>query len=167
MKVTVLNASFLGPDAMRNYVSDAVRIVHDTFDRAMARRCLGEVHELLVLWSILRWESRRGRLMLQKLLGPSLHDFEDDLDNRLEDVTAKVLMSVMDFKYVCALLTRAEECAQELGHSYVGTEHFIFALAISPDPIVHDLFAKYGINRDRLALAYSELGNCNDSECMS
>ena len=51
---------------------------------------------------------------------------------------------------VKSVLTDAFRVAQELGHSYVGPEHLLIALAAEDDGMAHDVLAKYGLTPESL-----------------
>lgn len=51
---------------------------------------------------------------------------------------------------VKSVLTDAYRVAQELGHSYVGPEHLLIALAAEDDGMAHDVLAKYGLSPESL-----------------
>lgn len=51
---------------------------------------------------------------------------------------------------VKSVLTDAYRVAQELGHSYVGPEHLLIALAGEHDGMAHEVLAKYGLTPESL-----------------
>lgn len=51
---------------------------------------------------------------------------------------------------VKSVLTDAYRTAQELGHSYVGPEHLLVALAAEQDGLAHDVLEKYGLTPENL-----------------
>lgn len=51
---------------------------------------------------------------------------------------------------VKSVLTSAYRVAQELGHSYVGPEHLLIALAGEEDGLAHDVLSKYGLSPESL-----------------
>lgn len=51
---------------------------------------------------------------------------------------------------VKSVLTDAYRTAQELGHSYVGPEHLLIALANEEDGLAHDVLEKYGLTPESL-----------------
>lgn len=51
---------------------------------------------------------------------------------------------------VKSVLTDAFQVAQSLGHSYVGPEHLMIALASEEDGLAHDVLSKYGLTPESL-----------------
>ncbi|MFZ1360470.1 MAG: AAA family ATPase [Candidatus Saccharimonadales bacterium] len=51
---------------------------------------------------------------------------------------------------VKSVLTDAYRTAQEMGHSYVGPEHLLIALANEEDGLAHDVLEKYGLTPESL-----------------
>lgn len=51
---------------------------------------------------------------------------------------------------VKSVLTEAFRIAQELGHSYVGPEHLLIALAAEDEGMAHDVLEKYGLTPESL-----------------
>lgn len=51
---------------------------------------------------------------------------------------------------VKSVLTNAFRIAQELGHSYIGPEHLVIALAAEDEGMAHDVLTKYGLTPESL-----------------
>lgn len=58
---------------------------------------------------------------------------------------------------VKSVLTDAYRVAQELGHSYVGPEHLLIALASEEDSFAQDVLAKYGLTPESLRAKTSKV----------
>ena len=121
----------------------------------------------LLLWTFVRWE-RRFPLTLLEEMGVDLWALTRDVDGLLEgkriqasqqhnaDKTdarsaadpATLLRDLTNF-----WLRRAEDEARRFGHGFLGAEHLLLALAASGDPALSSLFAKYGIDYERLKAA--------------
>lgn len=51
---------------------------------------------------------------------------------------------------VKSVLQGAYQISRELGHSYIGPEHLLIALAVEPDGMAHEVLEKYGLSPESL-----------------
>ena len=51
---------------------------------------------------------------------------------------------------VKSVLQNAYQISRELGHSYIGPEHLLIALAVEPDGMAHEVLEKYGLSPESL-----------------
>jgi ATP-dependent Clp protease ATP-binding subunit ClpA len=123
---------------------------------------------LLVLWSLLLWERKVGRVALEKV-GIDPFELARSIDHLLTekadehpvafDPQRRILFLVKtgaayhrwDFEAVVEpLLQYAEHEALELGHNYVGSEHLVLAMARGFDPQLLALLQQNGVSHERL-----------------
>ena len=119
---------------------------------------------MLLLWTLIRWELRFPLTVLEEM-GVDIWAFTQDVDQLIENekirksgekspATAKgpndpnpdILLRDLTNLW----LERAEDEARSLGHDFVGAEHLLLALAAGADPSWSPLFARYGIDHERL-----------------
>ncbi|MGA2060474.1 MAG: Clp protease N-terminal domain-containing protein [Thermoguttaceae bacterium] len=119
---------------------------------------------MLLLWTLIRWE-RRFPLTAMEGMGVDIWAFTRDVDQLLEnektqksgensqapakgpnDLNPLVLLQELTNRW----LQRAEDEARNLGHAFLGAEHLLLALAAGADPSWSPLFARYGIDHERL-----------------
>jgi ATP-dependent Clp protease ATP-binding subunit ClpA len=120
---------------------------------------------ILVLWSLVLWEGKLGRIALEKI-GLDLFELAHRLDGLLTerarehpvayDHKQRLLVLVntgepyqpWDFAAILEpLLQQAEHEARELGHDYVGSEHLVLAICASAGSPLSDLLQQYGMSR--------------------
>lgn len=126
---------------------------------------------MLVLWSLLSWERKVGRVALEEI-GVDTFDLARDLDYIL---TEKKLAQPVEYdKARCSLilvstgepyeqlhfetllepmLQQAELEAKLLGHNYIGTEHLLLAITRTTDAPLSTLLQRYNINHERVKTA--------------
>jgi ATP-dependent Clp protease ATP-binding subunit ClpA len=123
---------------------------------------------LLVLWSLLLWERKVGRVALERL-GVDPFELAREVDQYLSekgdehpvafDPTRRIPCMVKtgaayepwDFQaLVEPLLQQAEHEALELGHDYIGSEHLVLAMARGTDQQLSALFQKNSVSHERL-----------------
>jgi hypothetical protein len=119
---------------------------------------------MLLLWTLIRWE-RRFPLTALEEMGVDILALTRDVDQLLEnekiqksgennfspatwpnDPNPLVLLRELTNRW----LQRAEDEARNLGHAFLGAEHLLLALAAGADPSWLPLFARYGIDHERL-----------------
>ena len=128
---------------------------------------------MLVLWSLVLWERKIGRVALEET-GIDPLDLARRLDGLLTekehpvayDQKRGILILVnsgepyqpWDFAALLEpLLQQAEHEAKELGHNYVGSEHLVLAISTSATPPLADLLQEYGVSRQRVKEAVLKL----------
>jgi ATP-dependent Clp protease ATP-binding subunit ClpA len=109
--------------------------------------------QALMLWTLLRWETKVARAVLLKL-GVDLWDMEKKLDallrkqvqksgHRIRDDLARSIASGQS--EIAQLLDGAQKQATDLGHSYIGTEHILLAILSDPSPQLSSYFHGLGL----------------------
>jgi ATP-dependent Clp protease ATP-binding subunit ClpA len=130
---------------------------------------------LMVLWSLLLWERKVGRVALERL-GVDPFELARDVDQLLSEkadehpvafdptrripymVNTGAVYEPWDFQaLVEPLLLQAEHQALELGHNYVGSEHLVLAMARGTDGELLALFQKHSVRHERLRDAVVKL----------
>ncbi|MGD0654440.1 MAG: Clp protease N-terminal domain-containing protein, partial [Thermoguttaceae bacterium] len=158
-------------DRQELYARGCVRILIEIIEQMPARwaarapMVLDESSAgMLLLWTLIRWE-RRFPLTLLEEMGVDIWGLTRDLDqllknekiqksgeNNLEpakgpnDHNPTVILRELTNRW----LQRAEDEARSLGHAFLGGEHLLLALATGADPSWSPLFARYGIDHERL-----------------
>ena len=168
------------PDAWsRRHITDsAQRILRQIPTRAAARGLhvvdAGSI-VMLALWWLLMWERKVGLVALQRS-GVDRFELARKLDLFLEETESEhpvaydrqrdVLVLVKtqepyqgwDFETLLEpLLRQAEQEAQELGHTYVGSEHLVLAIVRMADPALRPLLQGHGVSYYRVREAVVEL----------
>ncbi|MGA2798351.1 MAG: Clp protease N-terminal domain-containing protein [Thermoguttaceae bacterium] len=119
---------------------------------------------MLLLWTLIRWE-RRFPLTALEEMGVDIWALTQDVDELLEQEimqksgkdnseastgpnasNSPLLLRELTNRW----LERAEDEARSLGHDFVGAEHLLLALVAGADPSWSPLFARYGIDHERL-----------------
>jgi ATP-dependent Clp protease ATP-binding subunit ClpA len=158
----IVNASFAEDEhAKEQCLTDTSLIVlKQTIDRACARFFIGAVSPIVLLWSILRWEPKRGVHLIAEC-GVDLNKFECEVSRILglmgKEQREDAITPVFDFEPVAKCVTIARQEATLLGQSYIGTEHLVLALLKAADPVLNDLFNRFDFTyaKYREALARS------------
>jgi Clp amino terminal domain, pathogenicity island component len=119
---------------------------------------------MLLLWTFIRWE-RRFPLTALEEMGLDIWAFTRAVDQLLEHEKIKIsetnylepAKGANDPNSIVLLreltnrwLERAEEEARSMGHTFLGAEHLLLALAAGADASWSPLFARYGIDHERL-----------------
>ena len=119
---------------------------------------------MLLLWTLIRWEHRFPLTALEEM-GVDIWALTRDVDQLLEndkiqkpgEISPAPAKGPNDPNPVILLrdmtnlwLERAEDEARNLGHNFLGAEHLLLALVAGADPSWSPLFARYGIDHERL-----------------
>jgi hypothetical protein len=119
---------------------------------------------MLLLWSLIRWELRFPLSALEDM-GIDIWEFTQDVDEMLEqqiiqksgkenseatetpyDLNPPHLLRELTNRW----LERAEEEARSLDNVFLGAEHLLLAMTAGGDTALSRLFARYGIDHERL-----------------
>ncbi len=125
---------------------------------------------MLLLWSFIRWERRFPLTSLEEM-GVDMWALTRDVDRLLEnkkipksgeniveranernDANPTLLLRVLTDRW----LKRAEQQSRNLGHSFLGAEHLLLALAAGDDSLLQPLFARHDMSHGRLKNAVVE-----------
>jgi len=88
---------------------------------------------------------------------PELAAFKSRLDNAIEESGLSTNAVTIAVDHLESVLNQAREEAVQLKHHWIGTEHFALALAISPDPLLQQLFGADGMMHATLLALLKEL----------
>jgi hypothetical protein len=119
---------------------------------------------MLLLWTLIRWELRFPLTVLEEM-GVDIWAFTQDVAELLEQEIMQT--SGKDNSQASAepnasnpplllreltnrWLERAEDEARSLDNVFLGAEHLLLAMASGADPSLSQIFARYGIDHDRL-----------------
>ncbi len=149
----------------RGFTQDAVKVVEDAGSRAHARGLLlvrSPPVDALVLWSLLRWERKLGKVALEQL-HVDVQRLENELDDELRkcsSMESEVIACMPDVEWETLMepfLVRAEDEAGKLGHDWVGTEHLLLAAVSRKDSMATDLVVRHQIGHEAIRHAVIEL----------
>jgi ATP-dependent Clp protease ATP-binding subunit ClpA len=152
----------------RHITSTAQHILKQILSRAADRGLdvadAGSV-VLLVLWSLLLWERKAGRVALERL-GVDPFDLAREVDRLLVEKAAEapvacdsqrqgpVIVQVWDFDHLLGpLLQRAEHEALALGHGWVGSEHLLLAVVGLADEGLSAILRQRSVDHGRVSEA--------------
>ncbi len=151
----------------RRAVRGLIQVVGQVAERAAVRLPLVFDHEaaaLLIVWTVLRWE-RTFLIECLEGLGVDMWRLTCDVDaalkgRRQRDAQGDPRWAIADAdapEFARSLqvglsywLDLAEGQSHQSGHPYLGTEHLLLAILASPPPALAEVFARHGLDRDRV-----------------
>jgi hypothetical protein len=119
---------------------------------------------MLLLWTLIRWELRFPLTVLEEM-GVDIWAFTQDIDELLEqEIIQKSGQNNSEAstgpdasnpplllrELTILWLDRAEDEARSMDNAYLGIEHLLLAMAAGIDSPLVQLFARYGIDHERL-----------------
>lgn len=162
----------------RHITDSAQRILKQIPDRASDRGLHvvdGSTLVMLALWSLLLWERKVGRVALEEI-GVDPFELARDLDRMLTEKAQEhpVVYDQGQGRLVLAktgepykhwdfdallepLLQQTEHEAVELGHNYVGSEHFVLAITRIAGSPLSTLLQQHSVSHPRVKQAILEL----------
>ena len=150
--VKVINASFLEQNWLKEHkiTDNNNKILKQAVERAIARSIYGVVPPIILLLTILRWEKKVGKVIIE-MCGVDLFEVEKFVDKYLAGLANELSGGkFIDFRDVLEVVERACVEANALSHDYVASEHITLALWAYPDVIISEISDIFGITYDML-----------------